>query len=310
METFARVLVIVAVVAIFIEFAARTLGLGSPLLYRESNSGYELVPNQTINRFGKSIHINALGTRGPETTPMPVKGCSRVLVLGDSVANGGNQIHDWQSWPLQMEEILKSRGMQIEVLNASAGGWAIGNAAGWIAEHGTLGAHLVLLEVNEKDLDQKFVEQNLLDSNPSFPTRKPSTALSELIKRYILPRLGMGNSPSDPGSTAGAFQLQNADEVLEAIEKIRKIADKGEARLMLFYWDLRLPAPPQVVPARDRLFSYATQHGIEVIRPSLDKEGDRNQFYRDGIHPNVKGNIAIAQELAPHVLSELTTHIQ
>jgi len=297
-------------VALAAELSARTLGLSSPLLYRASSAGYELVPNQTVNLLGRSTHINALGTRGPETTPIPVKGRFRVLVLGDSVANGGNQIHDWQSWPLQMEGILKGRGMQIEVLNASAGGWAIGNAAGWIAEHGTLGAQLILLEVNEKDLDQQFAGQSLLDSNPSFPTRNPSMALGALVERYILPRLGMGASPSDPGSTAGMFQPQNTEEVLEEIGKIRIIAEKNKARFMLLYWDLRLPAPPLVAHARDRLFAYAAQQDVEVIRPSLGEDDSRDHFFRDDIHPNVEGNTAIAEELAQHILPEVRTHIQ
>jgi lysophospholipase L1-like esterase len=290
---------VVAVTAV--ELVARFLGFGHPLLYKTSVAGYEFVEGQTIIRLHKVTHINALGTRGPETTPLPAEGVYRILVLGDSVANGGAQINDDQTWPMQLQSALAKDGKFVEVINAAVGGWAVTNEAAWLAEHGILGAKLIVLEVNEKDLDQPFAGQGLLDANVSFPSKNPSTALGELITRYILPRLGLGGGSADPGSTATEFQPQNTEAVLDAVEKIRILAKANGARLAILYWDLRRPAPVAVVPARDRLLAFAAQHGIRVIRPDLNKDRKGDRFFRDDIHPNVEGNTAVAEELRQHL---------
>ncbi|MBB4200540.1 lysophospholipase L1-like esterase [Rhodoblastus sphagnicola] len=286
---------------IVVELSGRFVGFGHPLLYEPSIAGYELVASQTINRLGKITHINSLGTRGPETTFLPPVGIFRMLVLGDSVANGGTQINDDQTWPMQLQAFLTKAGKSVEVLNAAAGGWAVQNEAAWLTEHGTFGAKLILLEINEKDLDQLFAGPEVLDANVSFPSKNPATALGELTMRYILPRLGLGSTSSDPGSTADTFQLQNTGSVLDAVENIRLLAEAKEAKLAILYWDLRLPAPVEVVPARERLMTYAVQHGIIVIRPNVNKDRKGDHFFRDDIHPNVEGNTAIAEELIQHL---------
>ena len=293
--TWGAAIVVVGVVAM--ELAGRFVGLGHPLLYKASVAGYEMVPNQTVNRMGKVTHINALGTRGPQTAPLPAEGIYRILILGDSVAHGGTSINDDQTWPMQLQAALTKRGKPVEVVNAAAGGWAVENEAAWLAEHGALGAKLIVLEVNEKDLDQPFAGQDVLDANVSFPSKNPSTALGELTTRYILPRVGLGGASADPGSTAGVFKPQNTSAVLGAVEKIRSVAEAQGAKFAILYWDIRLPASPQVIPARNRLLAYAKQHGIRVIRPDLNKDGKGGHFFRDDIHPNVEGNAAIAAAL-------------
>jgi lysophospholipase L1-like esterase len=280
------------------EFSAGMIGFGHPLLYKSSSAGYELAPHQSANRFSKFTHINALGTRGPETTRFPASGVYRILVIGDSVANGGTRINDDQTWPMQLQKALAGMGRPVEVVNAAAGGWAVQNEAAWLHEHGTLGARLILLEINEKDLDQSFVGPELLDTNTSFPSKTPSSALGELFTRYMMPRLGLRITSADPGSTASAFQEQNTAAVLDAVEAIRTLAEADGAELAIFYWDLRLPTPMEVVSARSRLFTYAAQHEITVIRPDLKKNYGGTLFFRDDIHPNVAGNATIAQKLS------------
>ena len=183
-----------------LEIGLRTLGFGHPLLYKASSAGYELAASQTSVRLGKKTHIDALGLRGPETTPLPGAGVTRILSLGDSVSNGGSMINDSQTYPADLQRLL---GPKFEVLNASAGGWATENEKAWLQEHGTLGASIIILEVNEKDLDQGFEDRTTLDANPSFPSHYPATAIGEVLGRYILPKLGLTKPAADPGSGPG-----------------------------------------------------------------------------------------------------------
>eukprot|EP01037_Dinobryon_pediforme_P015543 gene15543-15690_t len=284
-----------------LEMGARYAGFGHPLLYRPSSAGYELRAGQSVYRLGKTTHINAHGTRGPETGPMPPAGTVRILVLGDSVANGGAQINDAQTWPLLLQRSISRPGKACEVLNAAAGGWALQNEQGWLAEHGTLGAKIIILEINDQDLDQAFAGTDILDSNPSFPTRNPPYALAEIMTRYVLPRLGMGSGGADPGSTASAFQHRNVEPERSAVAKINAMAQANGARLAIFYWDTNLPAHPDAVAARNALFALADHEKIQVLRPLLIGKPGSQALFRDQIHPNANGNAAIAAFLAAHL---------
>ncbi|RKH82604.1 SGNH/GDSL hydrolase family protein, partial [Corallococcus praedator] len=79
---------IAALVAI--ELSLRSVGLGNPLLYvADPQIGYLLAPNQTLRRFGKRIQINSFSMRSPEIAAIRPPGTLRILLLGDSIANGG-----------------------------------------------------------------------------------------------------------------------------------------------------------------------------------------------------------------------------
>ncbi|HLO47558.1 MAG TPA: SGNH/GDSL hydrolase family protein, partial [Kamptonema sp.] len=82
--------VTVALLAV-IEFSLRVwFGFGNPPIYiGDDRCGYLLAPNQSVRRFGNRIEINQYSMRGPSITPMPGVSVLRVLLLGDSVANGG-----------------------------------------------------------------------------------------------------------------------------------------------------------------------------------------------------------------------------
>ncbi|MDF0490939.1 GDSL-type esterase/lipase family protein [Sphingomonas sp. H39-1-10] len=287
---------------ICLEVCLRFAGFARPLLYKASGAGYEFVPNQTINLLGKTTHINAIGARGPDVSAVPANGLYRILVIGDSVANGGTQINDEQTWPLQLERLLRKTGINAQVVNAASGGWAVQNEAAWLAEHGTLKARMIILEVNQKDLGQPFARSDILDNNVSFPTRYPLSALGGFVKRYVLPRVGLAPPSYDPGSTSGKFDPESFAMVLKAVDNIRTEAERHGAKFTILYWDVRDPPTTDVISARNVLFSYADRHNIQVFRPYLNKVGQGERFFRDQIHPNAEGNIEIAKVLRDNIL--------
>lgn len=287
------------------ELSARALGFGTPLLYRASASGYELVPDQTVRRLGKVTHVNAQGLRGPDLTPSVPAGVSRILILGDSVANGGTQINDSETIAAHLQDDLGHSGIHAQVTTAAAGGWAVPNEAVWLATHGTQSARLVVLEINEKDLEQPFVDASLLDHNVSFPSHAPISGLQEIVMRYALPRLGLLDPGADPGSTSGAHgNAASAAAMLEAVSQIdREVTGKG-GRLIVLYWDIRMPQTPAVPAQRAALFQRLATLNVPVIRPELNRINPPTGF-RDDMHPNAVGNLAIAHALTPAVLAAL-----
>jgi len=290
------------------ELFARSFGFGHPLLYQPSPAGYEFKISQSIHRFGHTTNINALGTRGPSASLRPNPNSIRLLSLGDSVANGGTQIDDYETYPLQLQIALSQFNKKIEVLNAAVGGWSVLNEAAWLHEHGTLGASAIILEINEKDLDQTFAPSEILDKNTSFPSHNPTSALFELITRYVLPRLHIGPTSADPGSEDGTFNPRQTPAVINAVDDSKAISTKANAQLFVMYWDAKQPAQSQVILARNQLLEHLKNIQVTVIRPELNDSKGGDLFYRDSIHPNSKANTVIANKLAAVIERELRQH--
>ena len=90
-------------------------------------------------------------------------------------------------------------GKPVDVLNASAGGWAPSNEVAFLRSKGTFDADLVLIVLNAADLSQPFAD---FQAGPGTPTKAPVTAIGEAWTRYIAPLLFRPQGVSaDPGST-------------------------------------------------------------------------------------------------------------
>lgn len=245
----------------------------------------------------------APGLRGPELAAQPAG--FRILSLGDSVANGGTQVNDDETYPALFGALLAKKKHNAEVVNVSAGGWSVLNEAAWLKLHGTLGARLVVLEVNDRDLDQSFVGPEILDQHPPFPSHRPLSDLGEILFRYALPRTGLVPSAADPGSTGGDFQGSHAKVTLNAIGEIKNFVQNHGARLALLYWDARLPVSAPQQKARDALLAWTSTQEVTVIRPQLNKSPLADKYFRDQIHPSVEGNRIVATMLENSLSKEI-----
>ena len=89
-------------------------------------------------------------------------------------------------------EILKEKLSEtvptpVHIGNISAGSWSPPNLLAYIQEFGTFDADIAIIILNKGDLFD-FPKFDRL--NPMIhPTQKPSSALGELIVRYILPKI-------------------------------------------------------------------------------------------------------------------------
>jgi len=83
---------------------------------RGTYTSTRLVP-QDIAGDGYAIYINRRGLRGPEIDQTPPPGRKRLLLLG------GSQVMDFaNNWPGKLEQILRTKGVDVEVLNAGVAG--------------------------------------------------------------------------------------------------------------------------------------------------------------------------------------------
>jgi lysophospholipase L1-like esterase len=79
------------------------------------------------------VHINALGLRGPEIERTPPPGRTRILALGDSMTFG-YYLEEDETWPAQLEALLRERGRDVEVVNGGSGGWSIASETLFLEE--------------------------------------------------------------------------------------------------------------------------------------------------------------------------------
>jgi lysophospholipase L1-like esterase len=129
-----------------------------PRRYRLAPGFRGTVSNQV--EFATEVSLNRLGLRGPEVGEKP-RGGVRILALGDSFTFGvGAQ--DGEAFPARLEEVLRTKGIPVQVLNAGAPGFGVPDAVAWYERYGlALDPDAVVLAV--------FLANDLQDASPDQP---------------------------------------------------------------------------------------------------------------------------------------------
>ncbi|MDY7012271.1 MAG: SGNH/GDSL hydrolase family protein, partial [Cyanobacteriota bacterium] len=204
-------------------------GLGNPVLVRrDPQTGYRFQPNQRIFRFGKWIEYNQYSQRSEAIAPQKPPNTFRVLMTGDSVLNGGNPITQTKTLSELLEAQLSESRKTVEVLNASAGSWGIGNQLGYLRKFGLLDSDILILQIGTHDLTQPTSTGERVGNDPNYPDRHPQLALQELWTRYLFPRLELkfqrSSSPTEIPPTADPeVQFRaNLEQLSEAIAIARQ----------------------------------------------------------------------------------------
>jgi hypothetical protein len=313
------VLAVLAGLVLALEAGLRLFaGFGNPLVYiADQQIGYLLAPSQRTRRFGNRIEINEYSMRSPAVAATPP--ALRVLLLGDSVANGG-----W--WTDQGDTIsaivarrlgsvagLGGRGEEergkipptpnpnVEVLNASANSWGPRNELAYLQRFGTFEARAVVLLINTDDLFATAPTSLPVGRDRNYPDRKPPSALAEVFSRYVL--------PSEPvPAELKAVQAEGGDRVgrnLEAIRQIQEIAIDKNSHFMLMMTPLLReignPGPRDYeLQARRRLAEFTQKQGITYIdfMPLFNSEKQPETLYRDHIHLSPTGNHFVSEALS------------
>jgi lysophospholipase L1-like esterase len=302
-------LIILAVVVglfLIIEVSLRLLlGFGNPLIYiADQQIGYLLAPNQKVRRFGNQITINHYSMRSPDVTPTRPETTLRVLLLGDSVANGGwwTDQDDTISAMLQRQLQQATVGAnfeQIEVLNASANSWSPRNELAYLRRFSSFEAQIVVLLINTDDLFGTAPTALPVGRDRSYPDRKPPFALAELVNRYLVkqqPIPGMDEVMAEGGDRVG-FNL-------EAIQQINELVNQSHGRLILAMTPLlREIGDPgsrdYEIKARQRLKDFTEKTEIFYLDflPIFSATASPQALYRDHIHLSPQGNQVVSENL-------------
>lgn len=313
---FLIILTLIAGLLAILEISLRLwLGFGNPLIYiPDADCGYLLAPNQTVRRFGNRIEINQYSMRSPAIAPIPPVSTLRVLLLGDSVANGGWWTDQPDTISAIMARLLSQRvGNQgtkdrdltpssppsaVEVLNASANSWGPRNELAYLQKFGHFGAKVIVLLINTDDLFAKTPSYWVVGRDRNYPDRKPPFAIVELCSRYLLP------TPNLPEQVE-TQKIQEGDIVgcnLEAIGQIKKIATSVNAQFILamtpLLREIGKPGPRDYeIKARVRLTEFTQIEQILYLDflPIFNSVQQPTNLYRDRIHLSPQGNQLVSQ---------------
>ncbi|WP_228053422.1 SGNH/GDSL hydrolase family protein [Nodosilinea sp. LEGE 07298] len=284
-------------------------GLGNPPLYvADARTGYRLAPHQTLRRRGNRIAINAYSMRGPATSPHRTADTLRVLMVGDSIVNGGGWTDQSELLSLQVQAALEplkpAEFQQVEVLNASANSWGPRNELGYVLRFGTFEAQVVLLVINTDDLFAIAPNSYDLGRNPHYPTRRPPLALWEAVAR---------RRKYTPSAELQALHDQGGDRVgvnLEAIRQLNQVVKAAGGQLAIAMTPLRreLEDGPRDYEqiARQRLTAFAQAEGLPYLNFLPRFQQTRYEpLYYDHIHLSPEGNRWVGQALSAFVAEVL-----
>jgi hypothetical protein len=286
---------------VVLELGLRLLGFGNPLLYRaDPQIGYLIAPSQQTRRLGKQITINQFSMRSPEIAAARPAQTLRVLMVGDSIVNGGwwtDQAHTLSA--LLQQQLKDPAHTAIEVLNASANSWSPRNELAYLQRFGSFESQLIVLVINTDDLFGTAPASIVVGRDRNYPDRKPPTALAEVLSRYVfrpqlIPELA-------------AIQAEQGDRVganLTAIRQVQELAQQNQARFILLMTPLRRelgqPGPYDYeVEARQRLHAFTLTAEITYIDflPVFNALPNPRTLYHDTIHLNLAGNQQVVAKL-------------
>lgn len=137
-----------------------------------------------IFRFGRTIEYNQYSQRSPKITLKKPQGKLRILMIGDSVLNGGLPINQDQTITSLLTQKIIKVGYNVEVLNASSGSWGIGNELAYLRKFGTFESDALILQIGTHDLIQPTSTSEKVGNDPHFPDQRPISAIQEVWERY------------------------------------------------------------------------------------------------------------------------------
>jgi len=299
------VLIIAIALLVVLEVALRLLfGFGNPLIYvADEQIGYLLAPEQRTRRFGRRIQINQFSQRSQAISPKREPSTLRVLLLGDSIANGGWWTDQEQTISSIITGNLTETGdipyTKVEVLNASANSWAPRNELAYLQRFGTFESQAVVLLLNTDDLFGTAPTSVPVGRDRYYPSRKPPLGIIEAYTRLLL--------LYKPPPEMAAVNAEKGDRVgfnLEAIAKIQEITTIAAAKFLLVMTPLLrevgAPGPRDYeIKARSRLTELTSSQEIEYIDflPIFNDAENSESLYRDHIHLSPAGNQMVSQTI-------------
>jgi len=303
-------LLLFALALLFVELILRfVFGFcNAPLYIEDPDFEYVFAPNQYRFRFRNVVRTNEFSMRSDPINPTD---SIVILLIGDSVINGGNPTdHDDLASTLLEKQFTEHYKQPVRILNVSAGSWGPDNAFAFLKKKGFFGADVLCLVTSSHDAYDNMSHHKVVGENPNYPDRQYHVALYEFWHRYIY-SLFVYHYLEVPVKEWLSPAIQHAPN--DVIHKFgttfnlgfQQLADTAKVMHIPFLIYLH-PELAEIKQNRydsqgEEIIDFARKNRVLLInelklRPSVDLF--RSPEF-DGIHYNAQGQAFIAKQLYP-----------
>ena len=298
LKIFALLFTVILVSLIFTELSLRVfLGFGQPpLMVADEQIGYFFKENQDLNRFGNRIIYNDYHQRSDQLRKDPHY---RILMLGDSVTNGGVLTDQSETVTEVLEDKINNlHQAKGEVLNASAGSWGIENEYEYIKRFGFFDSDIVILQINTADFFQPKSTADKVGTI-NLPNKNPPSAIYELLNRYIIHKYILSLEKDAVSSDETTLSTDNQfKRNLNYLLQIIKLTEVNNKKLIVVITPYRNELDKEInQDERKEIIDILEENDIPYIN-LLNQELDlMKTHFRDTIHFNEEGNKIVAHTI-------------
>jgi len=300
------VIVLVGLLVIAELYARFRLGLGDPPLYvADPEIEYLPLPSRTYKRFGNIISYNAHSMRSREFPARKLDPAERrVLVLGDSIVNGGAQTDQADLATTLLEARLAAAlDSPVVFANVSASSWGPPNYLAYVKRFGLFAADVVVIVVNSDDYADAPTFEPLDDRRPR---RRPLSALLELVERSVRQRLRRRRNRKKKQQPVCAEATRAC---LGALRELIEMGLAEEASVLLaqhLTQDELERGPEQGHREIARVVGEMGLVPLALGPAFAESLRQGKNPYRDRYHPNEQGQRVIAETLYEVILEALS----
>jgi lysophospholipase L1-like esterase len=285
--------------------------------------GYELVPNFESKRSGPMLDFvgraNGLGFRDREHALEKPESVTRVIVLGDSIAQGLLVERSDDVFSAVAERELNGLGgASFEVLNFGVSGYDTRQEVATLREKGlSFTPDVVVLAycVNDITASSGYIVKQLEAQRSESDSRvlglSPTLARSALV-RWVYLRIGAALFAS-PASEPNGLSPPSQDTVAESLARLGALAREHDFDVVVAW-----------IPKLDDLDNAGQPDHLEQRREDaranalefLDLSGALRACAKQGpvavdaLHPNVRGHACIGRAIARHVHTRTTQQLE
>ncbi|GAB3930961.1 hypothetical protein [Larkinella terrae] len=279
-----------------IELIGRFYGLTTYPLY-DSSEKYEylLKPNQHVSIYRNRFVTNEFSMR---SEPISVKDTIVVLLLGDSVINGGNSIdQDSLVSTLLEKKLLANCGKKIRVLNISDKTWSPDNVVAYLKKFGYFNADMMLLVANSGDAYDPMTFKPIVGIAPTHPAENQIFAWQNLLAKAwpIIEKSILVKPVVEKNTVEKKEQFVKGFSGLDSLSK--------ELKIPLCIYLHR--SQPELVSNRledggKAIIDFCRRNHIPITVNQLETDE-----FIDEIHLNSKGQKSLATDLFPIIRRNL-----
>lgn len=272
--------------------------------------GYDLYnPTQDASYNGHSIHINALGFRGPEFDLEESRDALRILVIGDSLTFGQG-VAEEEMYTTLVEKELNERypGQRIMVINASNQGAGMKDEVNMFIDfYDVFKPHIVVFGFFYNDIKNSSLASTMVSSRKW----RSLWAFSKLLQHSLIVA---GMFPDFYQDMKPRYEADHPDwhafqDTLDTLVRFRE--ERGGFPIVMMYLDLitkvRSKYADFLHDSKITLKNELQERGISFVDTyrALKDGGEKNySLNRWDYHPNAKANEIYANVLVDYLVDQ------